>query len=285
MAIERSTSLVEHGDLGPSYRRRFRSRLPVVTAVWIGLGLLGISPRLSVGMAGLLDLAATGVGAFLVSLPTTLLVALVPGRERTREATPRTEPPSAAAELLTGLPVRKLLRLHRRRRWLVIVTAALALALAAGVADRALARYEMGQLLTSVQASESGLQSYTSWDTTLVKSIDAGTFDKSTLLEQITTNCEKSAVDVQVARTGVTATRVSFWHPSIAAAQTDYLAHNQAWVDYLRACASEATAFTDKAYTANISATRKVAMPALEAALPWPADPDQVALVERINAG
>jgi hypothetical protein len=157
-----------------------------------------------------------------------------------------------------------------------MILAVLLVLLALVVADRLLARQEMGNLLDHVEVSESAMK-----DSLAANRQEAARLPAHPTSEDfskvVTPLCAKAAA--AVAETGVAVGDVAVlpWHANIARARDRYVTHSRAWEDHLTACARDALKIADEADDAKIRSTFAVAHTAFDAAIPWPSSPEQEA--------
>ena len=153
------------------------------------------------------------------------------------------------------------------------------------VVDNLVTRMDMDSLLKTTESSEKAMIDFKATEHKLRVSWDAtGNVDRTAALQAITAMCGTGAANVQTARALVEDVRIMPWRVGIVDARHRYLAHNQAWLDYLRGCASDGMRIVDKAADANIEATFRVAGQAYLAALPPFASEGQRARVAALFA-
>lgn len=258
----------------PSYWGRYRARWKYTA---LACGLLG-GLYAPVPGALLFDIAVGTIGnALLLGSIVNLIVAAFPAKARTA-GDKRSGRQAARPQVELNPRVRRPgNRLGRRG----VVALGLVLVVVVVAADRLIARAEMDTLLTNVKVSEAAMNDFQNWERN-PQLPSVAQSDLAALTAAITSHCQQAAVAVRVAQGPIAAS--SFWHPSIGRAQAAYVAHSQAWADYLSACSSSAEAFIDKKYSVEISSTFQLAKPIFERAVPWPAADRQTAMVDAIFA-
>lgn len=136
--------------------------------------------------------------------------------------------------------------------WLVVVLGAVSFALItvagiAVVADLAIRTAEADRLLTAVEASEGQMVLVQDRVRQALAPFEDGEPLTGAERERVSAELRQIAADgetaIAEAGVGVEQVRIVPWHPRLAAAREAYLAHNQAWVDYLAAASVEPAEF------------------------------------------
>lgn len=159
-----------------------------------------------------------------------------------------------------------------RHGWLWIAPAAgflLALVgtltVGAAVGDWYLQNQEMGRLLNAVEASESAMGQ----TSTEVLDAFAENLDAPALVPRLTDIALDGQGRVAVAGDAVAQVRILPWHRRLEAARSAYLAHNEAWQDYLARAVHDPIVFSEP--QERVDATFRASEPLLQQALPLPA--------------
>ena len=145
----------------------------------------------------------------------------------------------------------------------------------AAVGDWYLQNQEMGRLLTAVEASESAM-GQTSVD---VMAAFERNLDAPSLVPALTDIALDGQVRVSIAGDGVAEVGILPWHRRIEDARSAYLAHNQAWQDYLARAVLDPIVFSEP--QPAVDETFLASEPLMKRAVPLPAFP---ALVARVAA-
>lgn len=145
------------------------------------------------------------------------------------------------------------------------------------IGEWATRNWEMSQLLAKVENSESTMVAAKDRIASVELPEDASDADVAAASAEIEQLARESVGAVEQAGDQVGEVTFLPWHTEIIDAQGAYLAHNQAWVDYLNAGSQDAvTLFGDDN---NISPTWAAAEVRVRAAIPyvpWPNIPNQV---------
>jgi hypothetical protein len=102
--------------------------------------------------------------------------------------------------------------------------------------------FEAEALVTSVEASESAMKATQEEFSALIDGYDTDNLtddQRQELRRELTRLAQRGQARIALAGVGVADVAVLPWHSSIIDAQRAYLAHNQAWVDYMAAAAED----------------------------------------------
>lgn len=161
---------------------------------------------------------------------------------------------------------------HRERpRSLKIVLLVSALVAVLWTLDWWQANREMNNLLDAVEASEQAMVDGQDAIRPILRSLPQGYVtdeQRISIRTRLQDAAADAAADVEDTGAAVEDVRVLPWHRAIARARTRYLDHSDVWRRYYAAIASDPTKYGDRATTAEITATFRVARRAFMAAVP-----------------
>jgi hypothetical protein len=121
---------------------------------------------------------------------------------------------------------------------LVVITAANAVV----IGELALRSIETDRLVSAVEQSEAAMKSTQEEFDSVLSSYDTENLtdaERERLRSELSDVAERGGVAIAEAGGGVADVQIMPWHSAVLAAQESYLAHNQAWVDYMAAAAAD----------------------------------------------
>jgi hypothetical protein len=138
------------------------------------------------------------------------------------------------------------------RRWLPALVGALAFVLMVGffgaIAGDTIARnVEMNNLVSAIEDSEAAMgdvqENVTGIAAAYSDRLPLSNEDQDSLSVALMAAAAQGREQIAAAREEVAGVRWALWHQDVRQAQDAYLAHNQAWLDYLARASEDATEF------------------------------------------
>jgi hypothetical protein len=148
--------------------------------------------------------------------------------------------------------------------------------------DQVVQNLEMKHLLDNVQASEASMVEYKTTATTAQTPLGnaCGNSNASYVspacqdaarqwLAEVPTDAARSEAAIRVAGDAVDQTQILPWHHALRAAREAYVAHNTAWVQWLKSLTKDPKKALDRSGFADIDATFRIAHRRFDDAMPW----------------